>query len=151
MTGQPTSNASFAETFGLTFHHLGLAVAKPETAQAFLSKLGYRIGPAILDPIQNVNLAMGDHATMPSVEIIWPAEEKGPLDRYLKERREGLVYHMAFAAKDLTASIAALKADPEIRAIFWAEPQEAILFQGRKIVFCIINGVGLIELVAEHL
>lgn len=151
MPDQPTSNASFADSFGLAFHHLGLAVATPETARAFLSKLGYRIGPAVLDPIQNVNLAMADHATMPSVEIIWPGEGKGPLDRYLKEHREGLVYHMAFAAEDLAASMAALKADAEIRAIFWAEPQEAILFQGRKIVFCIINGVGLIELVAESL
>jgi methylmalonyl-CoA/ethylmalonyl-CoA epimerase len=150
MAEKPTTSASLADAFGLTFHHLGLAVAKPETARAFLSKLGYQIGPAMLDPVQNVHLAMCDHTTMPSVEIIWPAQGKGPLDRYLKEHREGLVYHMAFAAKDLAASIAALKADPAVRAIFWAEPQEAILFQGRKIVFCIVNGVGLIELVAEH-
>lgn len=150
MAEKPTTNASLADSFGLTFHHLGLAVPKSETARTFLSKLGYRIGPAIFDPIQNVNLAMGEHATMPSVEIIWPGEGKGPLDRYLKEHRHGLVYHMAFAAKDLAASMAALKADPEVRAIFWAEPQEAVLFQGRKIVFCIINGVGLIELVAAH-
>ena len=155
MAEKPKSNASLstaslADTFGLTFHHLGLAVQKPETARTFLTKLGYRIGPVMLDPVQNVHLAMGDHDAMPSVEIIWPADGKGPLDRYLKEHREGLVYHMAFAAKDLAASMAALKADPDVRAIFWAEPQEAILFGGRKIVFCIINGVGLIELVAEH-
>jgi hypothetical protein len=37
-----------------------------------------------------------------------------------------------------------------MRAIFWSEPKEAILFQGRKVVFCIVTGMGLIELVAEH-
>jgi methylmalonyl-CoA/ethylmalonyl-CoA epimerase len=144
------SNANFAEALGLTFHHLGLAVQKPDTARTFLSKLGYRIGPMIFDPVQNVHLAMCEHATMPSVEIICPAEGKGPLDRYLQQHKDGLVYHMAFAAKDLAASIAALKADTDMRAIFWAEPQEAVLFEGRKIVFCIVNDMGLIELVAEH-
>jgi hypothetical protein len=144
------TDAKFSETFGLTFHHLGLAVQKPDTARMFLSKLGYRIGPMILDPIQNVQLAMCDHADMPSVEIICPAGGTGPIDRYLQQHKNGLVYHLAFATEDLGASIAALKADKDLRAIFWADPQEAILFEGRKIVFCIVNGMGLIELVAGH-
>lgn len=141
----------FGQNFGLTFHHLGLAVQKPDTARIFLSKLGYRIGEMIFDPVQNVHLAMCDHATMPSVEIICQAKGKGPIDHYLQKYKDGLVYHVAFAAKDLSASIAALKADRELRAIFWAEPREAVLFGGRKIVFCIVNGMGLIELVAGSL
>jgi hypothetical protein len=142
----------FANKYGLTFHHLGLAAQKPDTARAFLSNLGYRIGAMVYDPIQNVHLAMGEHPAMPSVEIICPATGmgKGPLDRYLARHKEGLVYHMAFTAKDLPASIAALKSDPDTRAVFWAEPQEAILFEGRKVVFCIVPGVGLIELVAAQ-
>jgi methylmalonyl-CoA/ethylmalonyl-CoA epimerase len=139
-----------ANKYGLTFHHLGLAVRDPATAQDFLSNLGYRIGAMVYDPIQNVHLAMCDHPAMPSVEIISPAQGKGPLDRYLQTHKEGLVYHVCFAARNLIASIAALKADQDIRAIFWSEPQEAILFQGRKVVFCIVTGMGLIELLAEQ-
>ena len=86
-----------------------------------------------------------------SVEIICPAEGKGPLDRYLQQHKDGLAYHMDFAAEDLNASTAALKADQDLQAIFRAEPQEAVLFEGRKIVFCIVRGMGLIELVAKRL
>jgi glyoxalase/bleomycin resistance protein/dioxygenase superfamily protein len=117
----------FANKYGLTFHHLGLAVQKPDTAQIFLANLGYQIGTMMLDPIQNVRLGLCDHPAMPSVEIICPAAGKGPLDRYLAQHRDGLVYHMCFAAKDLPASIAALKADTDVEAVFWAEPQEAVL------------------------
>ena len=54
------------------------------------------------DPVQNVHLGLCEHPTMPAVEIICPAEGKGPLDRYLQQHKDGLVYHMCFAAKDLT-------------------------------------------------
>jgi len=140
----------FANAYGLTFHHLGLAVRKPDTAQAFLSNLGYRIGTAVYDPIQNVQLALCEHPVMPAVEIICPGPGKSPIDRYLQQHKEGLVYHVCFAAKDLAGSTAALKQDRAIQAIFWAEPQKAVLFGDRKIVFCIVKDMGLIELLAEH-
>jgi len=57
----------FANKYGLTFHHLGLAAQKPDTARVFLSNLGYRVGAMVHDPIQNVHLAMGEHPAMPSV------------------------------------------------------------------------------------
>jgi hypothetical protein len=141
----------FTDKYGLTFHHLGLAVPNADIAAAFLSNLGYRVGPTVYDPIQNVHLHLCELPGMPSIEIICPGPGKSPIDRYLQEHKEGLVYHMCFAAKDLSASISKLKADPQIKAIFWAEPQAAILFGGRKIAFGIINGVGLIELLAEHI
>jgi Glyoxalase/Bleomycin resistance protein/Dioxygenase superfamily len=141
----------FADKYGLTFHHLGLAVSKADTAETFLSNVGYRIGPTVYDPIQNVHVCLCEHPGMPSIEIICPGPGKSPIDRYLQEHKEGLVYHICFAARDLTASIAELKSDPQIKAIFWAEPQEAVLFGGRKIAFGVINGLGLIELLAEQL
>lgn len=140
----------FANKYGLTFHHLGLAVHKPDTAAAFLCNLGYRIGATVFDPIQNVHLALCEHPAMPAVEIICPGADKSPIDRYLQRHKDGLVYHICFAAKDLKASMAALKADDSLRAIFWAEPQPAVLFEGRKVVFCIVTGMGLIELLAER-
>jgi len=139
----------FANKYGLTFHHLGLAVRTPDIAAKFLSNLGYRIGATVYDPNQNVHVALCEHALMPAVEIICPGPGKSPIDRYLQQHSEGLVYHMCFAAKDLEKSMAALKADENIRAIFWAEPQPAVLFEGRKVVFCIVTGMGLIELLAE--
>lgn len=140
-----------AGKYGLTFHHLGLAVRKADTAEAFLSNLGYRVGTMIYDPLQNVHVCFCEHPSMPSIEIICPGDGKSPIDRYLQEHKEGLVYHMCFSARDLSASISELKTDPQVMAIFWAEPKEALLFGGRKIAFGVINGVGLIELLAENL
>lgn len=45
-------------TFGLVFHHFGLAVNSPAPAFAFLKELGYENGPSMFDPLQGVNLAM---------------------------------------------------------------------------------------------
>ena len=57
----------------LGFHHLGLAVRRPQEAVAFLSAMGYRTGESVLDPVQNVHLMMCAHETEPEVEIIWPS------------------------------------------------------------------------------
>ena len=78
MSGLPSPNK-----WGLAFHHLGLAVKDPEAAAHFLTGLGYRIGPTIFDPLQNVHLAMCAHDQMPDVEIISPADGPGPLDKLL--------------------------------------------------------------------
>jgi hypothetical protein len=61
--------------FGLTFHHLGLAVPSTAEAVQFLDRLGYRQGPAVFDPLQKVNLSMCWHDTMPDVELVWPGDE----------------------------------------------------------------------------
>ena len=66
--------------WGLAFHHLGLAVKEPKTAETFLTGLGYSIGETVFDPLQNVNLSMCSHLTMPDVEIIFPAGSEGMSD-----------------------------------------------------------------------
>ena len=96
-------------TWGLSFHHLGLAVQDPQAAAHFLTGLGYRIGPMMFDPLQNVHLGMCTHDTMPGVEIISPAEGKGPLDKLLSSHKDGLVYHMCYTSKDLARSLDALE------------------------------------------
>ena len=49
------SGLSSPNKWGLVFHHLGLAAKDPEAATHFLTGLGYRIGPMIFDPLQNVH------------------------------------------------------------------------------------------------
>lgn len=135
--------------FGLRFHHLGLAVRAADTAQAFLGVLGYRFGTAVHDPLQNVNLMMCHHTQQPDVEIIWPAEGAGPIDRLLAQHREGLIYHICYETDDLAASIAALEDDDDFRVMFLSEPKPATLFPGEHVVFAMVAGMGLIELVSK--
>lgn len=135
--------------FGLRFHHLGLAVRQAQTAQDFLQALGYRFGTPVHDPLQNVNLMMCHHASQPDVEIIWPAQGAGPIDRLLAQHREGLVYHICYETDDLAASIAALDDDETFRVMFLSEPKPATLFPGEHVVFAMVAGMGLIELVSK--
>ena len=90
--------------FGLTFHHLGLAVPSTAEAMQFLGPLGYRQGPVVFDPLQKVNLSMCRHATMPDVELVWPGDEPSPIDRMLK-RGGPLVYHFCYSTADAAASL----------------------------------------------
>jgi hypothetical protein len=135
--------------FGLTFHHLGLAVARPDGAEKFVRALGYQVGPHVRDDIQRVNLALASHASMPSVEIIWPTDEEGPLTKVLKMGAE-IAYHVAYECDFIEATVAEIKANA-IRAIEVSPPQPAVLFGGRRVSFQRVAGFGLIELVERTL
>jgi catechol 2,3-dioxygenase-like lactoylglutathione lyase family enzyme len=135
--------------WGLAFHHLGLAVQDPEAAAHFLTGLGYRIGPTIHDPLQNVHLAMCAHDQMPDVEIISPGDGPGPLEKLLSSHRDGLVYHMCYTSADLDRTLDALESDQRFSVRSIAPPTQAILFDGKRVSFYLVEGVGLIEIIEE--
>ena len=126
-------------------------MAGPEPSQRFLTGLGYEIGPPVFDPLQQVNLSLCHHrsmpATMPAVEVIWPAAAgTGPLDSLLRTRPEGLVYHMAFTTPSLAVSLGAIKA-AGLRLVELSAPRPAILFDGAPVSFHMVRGLGLIEII----
>jgi catechol 2,3-dioxygenase-like lactoylglutathione lyase family enzyme len=143
------SAQSAPNKWGLAFHHLGLAAKDPEAAAHFLTGLGYRIGPTIFDPLQNVHLAMCAHDHMPDVEIIAPADGEGPLDKLLAAHKDGLIYHMCYTSADLDRSLDALESDDRFSVRSIAPPKEAILFAGKRVSFYLVEGVGLIEILEE--
>lgn len=61
----------------LVFHHLGLAVKKPQAVSAFVLALGYHQGDTIQDPAQKVAAMFCTHDSQPAIEILWPSEPKG--------------------------------------------------------------------------
>ena len=136
-------------TWGLTFHHLGLAVKDVDAAIAFLTGLGYLAGARVFDPLQNVNLAMFTHDAMPDVELISPADGAGPLDELLATHKNGLVYHMCYTSADLDKTLEALEADGNLRLYEVSLPKPAVLFGGRPVSFYVVCGVGLIEIIDE--
>jgi hypothetical protein len=143
------SGLSSPNKWGLVFHHLGLAAKDPKAAAQFLTGLGYRIGPMIFDPLQNVHLAMCGHDPMPDVEIISPAEGPGPLDKLLSSHKDGLVYHMCYTCADLDGSLDALESEEHLSVRSISPPTEAILFGGKRVSFYLIEGLGLIEIIDE--
>jgi Glyoxalase/Bleomycin resistance protein/Dioxygenase superfamily len=135
--------------FGLSFHHLGLAVRRPRDATQFLGGLGYVLAEPVFDPEQNVNLIMCTHAgSAPAVEIIYPAAGKSPVDALVAARSDGIVYHMCYVTADLAATLAALAA-AGVRAICKVPPVPATLFGGRKVSFYDIVGMGLCEIIED--
>ena len=143
------TGVSRPNTWGLDFHHLGLATKDPEAAAHFLSGLGYQIGPSIMDPLQNVRARMCAHEQMPRVEIISPSDSAGPLDKLLSAHKDGLVYHMCFTCADLDQSLDALESDERLRVHSISPPTEGVLFGGKRVSFYLVEGVGLIEIIEE--
>jgi Glyoxalase/Bleomycin resistance protein/Dioxygenase superfamily len=132
--------------FGLSFHHLGVAVRRPSEALAFLHGLGYRSTDSVFDPEQNVNLMMCTHETMPRVEIVYPAKGKSPIDPFIGRHGNGLVYHPCYVTHDLGRSLAQFEA-AGICAVCVAPPRPAVLFGGREVSFYNIVGIGLVEII----
>ena len=134
--------------YGLRFHHLGLAVSKPERAVRFLEGLGYTAGERQFDQGQNVNLIWCEAPGQPAVEIIFPAEGPGPLDSILSRYPE-MVYHICYSTSDAQAALAKLKGDGH-RVLPVSGAKDAPLFGGRKVSFYQVSGFGLIEIVEEQ-
>ena len=128
----------------LSFHHLGLAVRGPKRARAFLEAIGYSVGSTVRDDLQGVHLAMAEHPSMPRVEIVWPTEEGGPLEAWLRSAPE-LVYHVCYEVSDRQSALDTWKnAGAAIREV--SPPKPAVLFEGRSVSFHLVAGIGLVEL-----
>jgi len=134
--------------YGLTFHHLGLAVRDREPAHRFLEGLGYEIGSVVHDPLQDVFLSLAHASGAPVVEVITAAGEGGKLANLLKERTE-LLYHICYETADAATAIAAIRSDG-FRVLPVSSAQPALLFANIPVSFHYIRGFGLIEIVENH-
>lgn len=128
----------------LQFHHFGLAVRRPDEARVFVSALGYRMGEAVFDPAQNVHLQLCSHETHPAMEIIWPGDARGPIEK-LTERHAGIIYHVCYETDNLAAALARFDG-AKLRVVCISPPTSAPLFGGRKVSFYNVVGIGLIEI-----
>ena len=133
--------------FGLEFAHFGLATRSAETTLEFLRGLGYDTPETVYDPQQRVNLVLCEHQTMPAVEVIFAADEGGPLDAILAKQPQA-IYHLCYCSRDLAGSLAALKVAGH-RAIPVAPRKPAVLFGNRHVSFYMVRGFGLIEIIED--
>jgi len=129
----------------LTFHHFGLAVRRPDEARLFVAALGYEFGQPVFDPAQNVQLQLCTHPSHPAVEIIWPADTTGPVNKLIQRHPSGIIYHLCYETADLSAALAGLESSG-VTVICIARPQPAPLFGGRPVSFYNVVGMGLIEI-----
>ncbi len=130
--------------FGLKFHHFGLATQNPSLAGAFLQGLGYRVSETVFDPEQNVNLRLATHSSQPWVELVYAAGTEGPLSNILKGSHS-LIYHMCYEAESPISSLEKMHEHGH-RVFTVSPPKPALLFDGKKVSFHMVRGVGLMEI-----
>lgn len=134
-----------ASRYGLGFHHYGLAVREEGPARKFLEGLGYTVGELITDPLQQVRVSLARAAGMPTVELVLPTDQPGPITSLLKSR-DAIVYHSCYTTRDAGATLAAIAGDGlDLMTVSEAKP--AILFHGLNVSFHYVAGFGLIELI----
>lgn len=90
--------------------HVGIAVPNLEAAVARLTALlGLVPGPVMENAAQKVRLVQFD---LPNarIELISPLDAEGPMAAFLARNPRGGLHHLALAAPDLDAALAALAA-----------------------------------------
>lgn len=126
--------------------HIGYAVKRIDRAITAFQKLGYEFEPVIDDTDRNVKLAFGSKDGY-RIELVAPLDKKleSPVDQYLSNA-VGTPYHICYESESLDAEIEELKAQGYKVVI---EPRPAVAFDGRRVVFMMNIGFGLMEIVEE--
>lgn len=124
--------------------HIGYAVKRIDRAIIAFQKLGYEFEPVIDDTDRNVKLAFGSKDGY-RIELVAPLDKKleSPVDQYLSNA-VGTPYHICYESESLDAEIEELKTQGYKVVI---EPRPAVAFDGRRVVFMINIGFGLMEIV----
>jgi len=134
----------------LIFHHMGLLTGQPDLARHHLKILGYEHGDSIFDPEQDVILCMCHSLhNAPLVELVTPTQTNKSLSRLLR-RKDDYMYHVCFTAPTISEGIATLSTTSQGRITEIMTPKPAILFDGAKVAFYSVPGLGLVELLERQ-
>ena len=128
----------------MKINHIGYAVKRIDRAITAFQKLGYEFEPVIDDTDRNVKLAFGSKDGY-RIELVAPLDKKleSPVDQYLSNA-VGTPYHICYESESLDAEIEELKTQGYKVVI---EPRPAVAFDGRRVVFMVNIGFGLMEIV----
>ena len=126
--------------------HIGYAVKRIDRAIEAFQKLGYEFEPTIDDIDRNVKLAFGVKDGY-RIELVSPLDKKAvsPVDQYLSNT-VGTPYHICYESEKFDVEI-----DELIKKGYKVviQPQPAIAFGGRNVVFLTNIGFGLMEIVEK--
>lgn len=127
--------------------HIGYAVKRIDRAITAFQKLGFEFEPVIDDTDRNVKLAFGDKDGY-RIELVAPLDKKqeSPVDQYLSNA-VGTPYHICYESENLDAEIEEL-AKQGFKVVI--EPRPAVAFGGRRVVFMMNIGFGLMEIVEAN-
>lgn len=130
----------------MTIDHIGYAVKKIERAIRSFEVLGFHFGEEINDTDRNVKLIFGEKDGY-RIELVAPLDKKqaSPVDQYLINSA-GIPYHICYKSECFDKQIEELKSEGFKVVI---EPEPAVAFGGRRVVFMMSIGFGLMEIVEQ--
>ncbi len=128
----------------MTIDHIGIVVRSLDVSSAYYEQqFGLRpIGGRIVDPLQDVELQFLEDGAGARLELIRPLSADSPVARALKHG--GGLNHICYQVSDLDSSVQSLLASD---AKLVREPQPAVAFNGRRVVFLYTRQRELVEFV----
>lgn len=124
--------------------HIGYAVKRIDLAAESFVKLGFIFEPPINDTERNIKIAFGKKDGY-KVELVCPLDkkQKSPVDSYLSNIGP-TPYHICYKSENFDAD----KADLEQQGFKTIiDPSSAVAFGGKRVVFMMNLGFGLMEIV----
>lgn len=133
------------------FDHLGLAIREPQEVIPYLKAKGYSISDPLVDSNQEVGLIYSKHLEQPNIELVFPVKEfsQNPINRILTKSPQQF-YHLCYRVKSFNQYHTFLKGN-NINFTVVVKAKEAILFNGLKVQFIYVKGIGLVELIEDSL
>ncbi len=124
--------------------HIGYAVKKIDKAIDAFHSLGYVFEPQIDDKDRNIRVVFGEMDGC-RIELVCPLERnlKSPVDQYLSSVGP-TPYHICYKSLDFDKDIEHLKISG-FKVIIG--PREAVAFGGKRVIFLMSLGFGLMEIV----
>lgn len=131
----------------LTIDHIGYAVKRIDRAIETFRWLGFSFDEEITEDVsRNIRIAFGVRDGY-RIELVCPLNKKtdSPVDSYLS-KVGSTPYHICYASDDFDEDIEILK-KKGFKVVL--EPAEAVAFEGKRVVFLMDLGLGLMEIVEE--
>lgn len=134
------------EADGMRIDHIGYAVKRMDRAISSFEKLGFCFEPIMDDKERNVKIAFGDKDGY-RIELVAPLDKEmeSPVDLYLRNV-SGTPYHICYQSVCFDSEIENLK--KQGFKVF-IEPMPAVAFGGKRVVFMMSLGHGLMEIVEK--
>lgn len=128
----------------MKINHIGYAVKRLDRAKSDFEKIGFVFSPAVDDTDRNVRISFGEMDGV-MIELVTPLDRKkqSPVDEHIS-KAPGTPYHICYESNNLDDEIEKLEKQGFKVVI---EPRPAVAFGGKRVVFMITLGFGLMEIV----
>lgn len=128
----------------LSVDHVGYAVKKMERTLKALELLGYTFGDVIADSDRKINICFGEMNGY-RIELVCPQCAGSPVDDVIL-KLGNTPYHLCYCSDSLEEDLRDL-IKGGYKVVIPA--QEAVAFDGKRVVFLYSLAVGLIEIVEK--